>query len=388
MRVCMVAYSFYESDNRVMRYAEALAQRGDQVDAIALRRKGDKKKEILNGVTVYRIQERELNETGKLDYLLRLLKFLFSSAWLLTKNHLTKRYALIHVHSVPDFEVFSAIIPKILGAKVILDVHDIVPEFFASKFSKGETTWLFKALQAVEKYSAAFSDHVIISNHLWEKKITDRSVSPEKCTTIINFPDQNIFCKRETASRHEQFTIMYPGTLNWHQGLDIAIRAVAKIRNSIPELRFFIFGDGPSRIGLMELVRQLGLEDIVVFRSPLPLREIAEQMAHADVGIIPKRNDSFGGDAFSTKTLEFMSLGVPIIVSRTRIDSNYFDDSMVKFFEPENEDDLADAILLLARDKALRDRFAENGLRYAHENSWNENKQIYFNLVSSLIMSS
>jgi len=84
----MVAYSFYESDNRVMRYAEALAQRGDQVDAIALRRKGDKKKEILNGVTVYRIQERELNETGKLDYLLRLLRFLFASAWLLTKNHL------------------------------------------------------------------------------------------------------------------------------------------------------------------------------------------------------------------------------------------------------------------------------------------------------------
>jgi len=130
-----------------MRYAEALAQRGDQVDAIALRRKGDKKKEILNGVTVYRIQERELNETGKLDYLLRLLRFLFASAWLLTKNHLSKRYALIHVHSVPDFEVFSALIPKILGAKVILDVHDIVPEFFASKFSKGEKTWLFKAFK-------------------------------------------------------------------------------------------------------------------------------------------------------------------------------------------------------------------------------------------------
>jgi glycosyltransferase involved in cell wall biosynthesis len=381
----MVAYSFYESDNRVMRYAEALAQRGDHVDAIALRRKGDKEKEILNGVTVYRIQERELNETGKLDYLLRLLKFLFASAWLLTKNHLSKRYALIHVHSVPDFEVFSAIIPKLLGAKVILDIHDIVPEFFASKFSNGNQTLLFKALQAVEKLSCAFSDHVIISNHLWEKKLTERSVSPSKCTTIINFPDQNIFYKREGLQKGKSFTIMYPGTLNWHQGLDIGIRAVAKIRDSIQGLKFLIFGDGPTRGALIELVKQLGLEDIVVFRDPLPLREIAEEMAHADIGIIPKRNDSFGGEAFSTKTLEFMSLGVPIVLSKTRIDSHYFDDSMVKFFEPENEDELAYAVLLLAKDKRLRDRLAENGLRYALANSWNHKKELYLNLVSSLI---
>ncbi len=72
-------------------------------------------------------------------------------------------------------------------------------------------------------------------------------------------------------------------------------------------------------------------------------------MSMADAGVIPKRNDDFGGEAFGTKTLEFMALGVPIILSRTKIDSYYFNDSIVTFFDPENDQDLADSMLQLIR---------------------------------------
>ena len=115
------------------------------------------------------------------------------------------------------------------------------------------------------------------------------------------------------------------------------------------------------------------------------IKKIAEVMADADIGIIPKRNDGFGGEAFSTKTLEFMSLGVPIIVSKTKVDEFYFNETIVKFFEPGNENDLADAMILLAKDKKLRDSLAENALRFVQENQWEVRKHIYLDLVDSLV---
>src|ERR1035437_7972695 len=135
MKACMLAYTFYETDNRVRRYAEALVKRGDQVDAIALAREGQPSFEVIQGVRVFRIQKRVIDETGPISYLIKLLAFFFRSAWFLTVRHLREPYDIIHVHSVPDFEVFATFIPRLLGARVILDIHDIVPEFYASKFN-------------------------------------------------------------------------------------------------------------------------------------------------------------------------------------------------------------------------------------------------------------
>src|ERR1700720_1544176 len=79
MKVCMVAYSFYEGDNRVRRYAETLARRGDRVDVVSLRQKGQPPRGIINGVHVFRIQRRVVNEKSKFSYLGRLLLFFMRS---------------------------------------------------------------------------------------------------------------------------------------------------------------------------------------------------------------------------------------------------------------------------------------------------------------------
>lgn len=68
----------------------------------------------------------------------------------------------------------------------------------------------------------------------------------------------------------------------------------------------------------------LQLSDRILIKPPYPLREIAFVMANADLGVVPKRNDSFGGEAFSTKILEFMALGIPVVVADTKIDKCYF----------------------------------------------------------------
>ena len=109
-------------------------------------------------------------------------------------------------------------------------------------------------------------------------------------------------------------------------------------------------------------------------------------MGNADIGIVPKRANTFGNEAFSTKILEFMALGVPIIISRTRIDQFYFDDSLVTFFESDNEKDLSDKMLLLIKDKKLREIRIDNSLKYIEENNWNVKKSIYNKIVNSQLL--
>jgi glycosyltransferase involved in cell wall biosynthesis len=308
------------------------------------------------------------------------------SSWILTRKHLKESYDLIHVHSIPDFEVFAALIPKLLGAKVILDVHDIVPEFYTSKFGVSKESAVFKALKIIEWLSTTFANHVIIANHLWEKVITERSVKQSKCSTILNYPDSSMFNSAlRTRLEDGRFIMMYPGSLNWHQGLDIAIKAMDLIMDKASEAEFHIYGSGSSMDDLKRLIEERSLQKQVKVFDSRPIKEIAGLMANADLGIVPKRNDSFGGDAFSTKIFEFMALGVPVIAANTRIDRYYFNDSNIKFFEAGDEKSLAEAMLTLIKNQHLRKELAANALIYVAQQSWDIKRKDYFSLVDRLV---
>jgi glycosyltransferase involved in cell wall biosynthesis/peptidoglycan/xylan/chitin deacetylase (PgdA/CDA1 family) len=387
LHVCMPVYTFYESDNRVMRYAEALAKRGDRVEILALREKGASRHEELRGVSLSRIQHRSFKEKTNLSYLFKLLNFFVKSSVSLTIRQLKDPFDLIHVHSVPDFEVFAGAVPKAKGARVILDIHDIVPEFYASKFGEKNTGIVFRALARIERASCRFSDHVIISNHLWRDTLVSRSVSDEKCSVVLNYPDESKFFARPRERKDDRFILIYPGTLAWHQGLDIAIKAFNLIKDRAPKAEFHIFGRGSERQSLSGLIEGLGLGKRVIVKDPVPIEEIASYMADADLGVIPKRNDPFGGEAFSTKILEFMSLGVPVIVARTKIDSFYFDESVVRFVDPDDVDDLAACMISMIEDKDLRDRQARRAREFVVELSWEKKMAEYYGLVDGLVSS-
>ena len=385
-RVCMVAYTFYELDNRVMRYAETLAKRGDRVDVFALQREGTPVDESLHGVHVTRLQGRVVDEKSRFSYLWRILLFLVRSMIRVSRNDLKQKYDLIHVHSVPDFLVFSALLPRLRGTPVILDIHDILPEFYASKFGKSDKSLMFRFLHLVEWFCAKFSSHVIIANHIWQQRLLSRSVGSDKCTVVLNFPDRSIFSRgKEKSGNRDRFLLLYPGTLNWHQGLDVAVRAFARISSKVPQADFHIYGEGPSKPDLQDLVKQHHLESRVFIHPRKPLREIAEVVESADLGIVPKRKNSFGNEAFSTKIFEFMAMGVPVIVSDTLVDRYYFDDSVVRFFRGDDEEDLARCMLDLIQHPEKRQSLVRNASVFIDQNDWAVKKQEYLNLVDNLI---
>ncbi len=385
-RICMIAHSVYESDNRVIRYANALAERGDEVDVLALKRdKSLADVETIGKVKVHRLQLRmRKDQRGRGSYLLPLLRFWFSSSMWLTWKHLWNRYDAIHIHNVPDFLVFAAWLPRLTGAKVILDIHDMVPEFYASKFQVSPNAIGVKMLEHVEHASAMFSDHVIISNHLWHQAFVSRSAHEGKCSVYINRVDSKVFYPRDRARNDGKLIVMFPGGLQWHQGLDIAIKAFAQLPDKLPQAEFHIYGDGNMKDQLVALVKEKGLTEKIKFFEPLPAAQIAQVMADADLGVVPKRADSFGNEAYSTKIMEFMSVGVPVVVSSTNIARFFFNDSVVRFFESGNVDALAEAMLEVLSDRQRREALTARASEYAVQNSWEVRKADYLQLVDSL----
>ena len=389
-KVCMLAYSFYDTDARVRRYAEALARRGDHVDVIALKQPGQREREVLHGVNVHRVQERLLDEKGKLDYASKLLKFLLVSFKVLTRNHLKFAYDMIHVHSVPDFEVFAALLPRITGAKVILDIHDPVPDFFAAKFGADKNNRYVKLLTFIERISTKFSDHVITVTDYWRQVIAERSrLNDGKISVILNLPDVRIFNYSNHQREQKQgdnFTLLYPGTLNRHCGLDIAIKAVELVKDEIPSIKFQIYGSGSELDNLKALVSEHGLENFVTFNGATPLETIPGLMRNADAGIaLLAGHGEYSQQALNVKLFEFLSMGLPAVATRTKSIQYYLKEGTVLLSEPNDPGDVARCIRELNRNPEKREALKERGLNFIEKNNSETEMKKYLNILDNLV---
>lgn len=392
MKACMLAYTHYEVDNRVRHYAEALIQKGWQVDAIVLKKHGQKYNNIINGVNLYRIQERIPNEKGKINYLIRLLKFFFHSTFSILEQSFKGKYDIIHVHSIPNFEVFATILSKLLGTKIILDIHDPVPDFFAVKFAKSKNNIFIGALKVIEWISTKYSDYVITVTDYWANVICERSkIPPKKISVIVNFPDTNIFNRDNYPSKIAQnssFTLLYPGTINKHCGLDIIIKAVRYVKDEFKPFRFDIYGQGSEYDTILRMVTHLQLEDTVFFHDIVPSESVPELMLNADAGIaILAGKDIYAQQALNVKLFEFLAMGLPTIATRTHSTEYYLNDSIVMFSKMNDPKDVAKCIKELINNKQKREFLSANGLNYIKSNNWNNQKNIYLSIIEQLTRS-
>jgi glycosyltransferase involved in cell wall biosynthesis len=365
-----------------------LVERGDEVTVFSLQSSADQpEEEMLDGCRIVRLQRRKRDEKTPSEFLGRLLRFLWLSSRKITKAQWERPFDLVHVHNVPDFLVFAAWFPKLRGAKIILDIHDIVPELFASKFrlrEKAPTLWMLKLM---ERASAAFANHVILANHLWLQPYVARSAPEKKVTVLINYVDREIFAPRMRNRDDARKIVIFPGSLQLHQGLDIAIASFPRVVSVVPEAELHIYGDGPAKPKLVDQATKLGLNGHVKFFDFVSTKEIATIVANADIGVVPKRADSFGNEAFSTKILEFMSLGIPVVASSTKIDRFYFNESILRFFDSGNSDALASELISLLTNLEEARQMAARASTHAAMNTWQSRKVEYLDLVDSLCSS-
>jgi glycosyltransferase involved in cell wall biosynthesis len=371
------------------REAKALRNKGFDVDIICLRESKDEKViQSYDGLNLYFIQSRPTSEQKAALYFLRLFMFCLKSFFVLSYFGLQKRYDIVHVTSPPDIIVLSALIPKLLGAGVILDIHDIGPELYMRKLGAPEDKPIINILKHLESISARFADHVITVTDIWRDKLLKRVNHGIKCTTILNVPDEDMF-KLSLARKprpENGCNLFYHGSFEEHFGVDTLIKAMVLVRKQIPNVKLNLYGGGRLYESMMNLSKELGLDDCVHFNGGVPFFELPEILKKADIGIVPTKASVFSDEALSMKSLEYMTLGIPIVISKTTAHRYYYDDKMVVFFKPEDESDLAKSIISLYRKSdAERDELIDGAMKFLKEQNWSHAREIYYKIVESVM---
>lgn len=386
MKICMIVQSYYVRDPRVRREAEALTEAGHKVDVISLKDEGEKTSEVVEQVTVYRFPIRR-KRGNFLRYMFEYGLFFSLSGVVLVYLYLRHHYHIVHLHNMPDFLVFCTIIPKLLGAKIILDVHDPMPEVFSSRFQLDKEHWLLQLLRFQERLSYHYPHLLLTVNEPMRKRLIARGVQPSRVKTLLNSPDLKIFprTRNGVVKEDDRFILVYTGTIAERFGLDIAIQGVKILAEDedMDDVRLLIVGEGNCLGDLRELVEELNLHQHVMFRRKVLLEEIPGILTECDVGISPHRNGPFEELCLYTKILESLAMGLPVISSRTRTVEHYLGDSIF-FFESEDVNGFAEQVRLIRQNPQLVADKMQKAERKLRELSWDREKEKLQQLVMEL----
>ena len=384
-RHCMIVYAVYPlGETRVQREAEALVAAGIEVDVICVRAPAEPARERYRGVEIHRIP-MDLDKRNIAHQLWSYLRFTVAAGRRVAQLHRARPYATVQAHNLPDFLVFATLVPKLKGAGVILDLHDLMPEFFAGRFGDGPGRRLLGLVRLQERLSCRFADHVITVSEHWRRALIDRGVAPGRCTVVMNVADERVFTPPAVPRTNEGTHLIYHGTVTRRYGLDLAIRAVAMVREEVPDLRLTIIGRGDDMEALVGLRRELGVEDVVDLRDELVLaEELPALLGAADVGLAPYRDDVFTDGLLPTKLMEYAVMGMPCIAARTTAIEAEFADTMVAFFTPGDAADMARCIRELHADPARRAGLIEGSRRFTERANWAQIGARYVELVCRL----
>jgi len=387
-RICLIRQYYFPHDIRVRREVEALTAAGHEVDVICIARAGEPPRERQGRVEIHRLRVAH-RRGGKSAYLLEYASFLFSAMLLAGWKHLRRRYQVVQANSLPDTLVFAALIPKLLGARVALDLHEAMPEFFATKYRVGMGHPAVRLTAWAEQASIRFADLALTCTAQQKEAFVRRGADPAKIDVVLNSADETIFDAHAYPHRgggEGRFVLISHGSVEERYGLDTIIRAVALLKDDVPTLCLQIFGEGSYLPELQRLAAQLGVTEQVWFSDGfVPMPQLLDAIAGADAGVVAMKRDAFRDLTHCNKMYELIAMGVPVITSRTRSVEAYFPPDAFSFFESDNPADLARAIQELHARPALRTRLVEEAARVNEPYRWPRQRTRYVGLVRRLL---
>lgn len=387
MRVCVVR-CHYLRNSRVKREIDALVLAGHEVQVVCLKEPGEQAIERKPGLTVLRLPLRHATGAGAVRLFLEYGLFFLLAAVVVTALHAVQRFDVVQVNSVPDALVFVAALPRLTGARVLLDVQEPMPEFFATRFGARPTHPLVRVIAALERWSIRFADAVITVTEPMRRTFEGRGAPADKITVVMDGSDEQVFdpdrFPRETRDP-DRFVLISHGTIEPQYGLDTAIEAVALLADELPGLRFRIFGTGSQRSELGALADRLGVADRVWFSDGfVPLDELVAELTAADVGIVAMKQDAFRDLTLAGKMFDFIALGTPMAVSITKSVEETFGDGCFEPFQSGDAHDLARAVRRLHDEPELAAKYASRAAEVVRPLSWPVQRQRYLEVVAEL----
>lgn len=379
-RVLIIAYTNFLYDSRVKRHAEALAARGDCVDVITLTSGHEG---LQHGVNLIGIPLKRYRGDSRARYLASYVRFFTTAARLSFTLGRSNPYDVVVACTLPDTAVLSALPARLFGSRLILDVHDTMPELYQDKFGGRRGATGARMLMWLERICAGFADRVIAVHQLHRLRLQKSGIPGRKITVVMNSPEPGLF---NNGGRHEEqkCELVYHGTITRRLGLDCAIKAVSLLAGRIPDVKLRVIGGGEYMDEAQILAARLAVSRHVIFEGPLPNEEVPRALAGAAIGLVPNHDSSAAHLMLPVKLLEYAALGIPVITSRLRTVEHYFPENAVRMVTPGDANAIAAAVEELWRNPEARAELARNAQRIADELAWAHQERHFFAAIDEL----
>jgi glycosyltransferase involved in cell wall biosynthesis len=305
--------------------------------------------------------------------------------------HLRRRFDVVHVHNMPDILVLSGLFARLTGARMILDLHDPMPEVYMTKYGIAETHPVIRVLIGLERFSIWMANLVLTPNIAFREIFIRRGCPPSKVEIVMNSPDLRVFgagvspAPSRAPDAGGAFLLMYHGTVVERHGLDTALHAVALLRDEIPGLHFHVFGGGDFVEAFLELRTALGLEDFVTYHGWVPLETVAAFVPQVDLGLVPNKRSVFTEINLPTRLFEYLCLGRPVVAPETKGIRDYFPSDALYYFEPGDAASLAAVILRARNEPEEREAIVRRGRAVYLRHQWPEQRDHLVALVRQLV---
>lgn len=329
--------------------------------------------ETLEGIPVHRSSIYIPKSKSIIQRLMNYFSFVYSSGRTGVKK--IGDVDIILCESPPLFLGWSALyLKRKKKAKLIFNVSDLWPES-AEKLGVVTNKWMLKLAYNLEE--KLYKRSALVSGQTQGicKNINQRF---PKVTTYWLPNGVDVSYYNPTAVNGESWRLknnfeandvlfLYAGIIGLAQGLEVILHAAQLVKDR-PNLKFILLGSGPEKEKLQHLKTDLKLEN-VFFVDGVSKKEMPEIVAASDVSIIPlKKMDLFLG-AIPSKIFENLAMQKPILLGVDGEARELFIEqgNCGLYFEPENHNALAEAVIKISTDTHLRIQLGENGRKYVTE---------------------
>jgi len=360
-------------DRRVWQEAGALRDAGYNVVVICPRMRGcTLPEELCEGIHIYRHWIGE-EARGFIGFFREYASALWGEWWLAWKAWRRHRFRLIHLCNPPDLLFMVALPFKLLGVRIIYDVHDVWPEMFEAKFGKrGPFYWI---VRIAERLSYLCAKVVIATNDSAKEIAIQRGGVPESRIFVVRTAPRikNVDHPPEHAlNKNRRFLVGYVGVMGDTDGLNYLIDAADYLVHRLgrEDIQFLLMGTGPEYGNLIEYRDQLGLKDYIDLPGQVSNKFLFTALQTIDVGVSCDPINSYNERCTMNKVLEYMAFGKAQVMFDLKEGRASAGEGAI--YVPENSAvKLAEAIVGLLDDPRKRATMGAAGAeRLRHDLNW------------------
>lgn len=378
-RVCIIRRAYYPAESHVRRNAETLLEAGYEVTLLCLQNKGEAKLEVVSGIEVHRLPLKA-KRSNTFWYLFEYLLFFFMVLFAITRLELKNHFDFVEADSMPNFLIFTAILPRLRRARLILYLFESMPELWMQKLGLERPNFAIRLLMLEEKISCYFPQALICCHDLAKQALVGRNIPSTKITTLLNVPDEKVYRFRV---RHPQnrpgLHLVQHGTITENYGIQVVLKALSLLEPDIL-IHYDVIGAGEYQPFLEKMAADLKITGRVTFHGFIAREDLLKLLENSDVGIVPMLFEYQSPN----KLFEFIALGLPVIASDKETFKQHFTEKELFYFKTEDAEDLARVIKKVHDNPELLAAISDRGYKRFASYRWKNMKKIYLDLYIGL----